>query len=323
MPGMREIRSSMGVPQFQPASNGHQAPMDGLAEALAHRKSLLGVRLLDDTASQVAAQAQLDARRLEVDRSKLDLEEELNVARLQELRENRQAAQRQAQAPPGDVLGAVVQLMIEDRAAQREAAVAAMTAQQALWREMLELVRQPSQQPPPAAPLTALAGSVADLKTVFQLVEEVRPKPAPVAAGLSAHDQLQLKEMELRIEERRAELAQTRELQLRQLQLQEQRSSAQVEIERAKVGVEADRNAKLGNLLEQLAPPALAALSSRLNGDGGQQQQPQQPQAQPDPSYEQHQCISCHNDFLTRPGTTAVVCPHCNVYQELRPQQPG
>ncbi len=322
MPSMAEIRSTMGVPRFQPAGNGHAPPGDPLAEAMAQRRQLLGARLLDDTAEQVSARAQLDARRLDVEARELELKEELLTARLAETRSARQAAQGTGQG--GDMLGAIVQLMLDERAAAREATTTMLEAQRTMWQQALDAARAPATAPDGVLP--SVVDRLGELKALLSVVQEFQPPSPPAAPGLSGHDQIQLERVRLEIDQQRAELSERSALRLRELTSREEQTRADMAVRLRQAEVETDRNQKFGDLIERLGPAAIAAFTSRMGAgaQGGAAPEPNghDPAAMPpQPDLIRRACTACGDEYLVAAEAQAAACPHCHVYQDLRSGQ--
>jgi hypothetical protein len=316
MADMRTIRATMGVPPFQPANgngNGHLEE-DELTRAMRQRRALLGTRLLDDTTSQVAAQAQLDARKLDLEARKLELEEAQAEARLQSIRSELAASRRQPQDDGPGILGAVVQLLMEDRQAQREANEAAQQRQGELWKQMLEMATRPAHHQP-AAPLPSLAERIAEVKTVIGAVRDLQPPPPPSTGQLTAREMIDLEEARARLEHDRTRLSVETQLELRRLEADETRATAEQQLRQAVMQSEKERNDRLAQLLEQAAPAVVNVISGALTGNASANGQQQQGVVVTCPNPE------CGKQLTVPAGTTSGVCPHCR--QMLVLHEPG
>jgi len=314
----RQLRV-MGVPRGAEApanGDGHAAPADNpMAEALQRRRQMVADQLEAGTASQLTAQSALDARRLEVEAAKLELEEETARAKVVALRAELQRAQ-QALEPGGKgdpALGALLQLITQDREQARESQVQFLT----LIHEQMEASRQPAGPEP--APSLSIAEQIAQLVQVRQAMAELFPPPAP-APGVNPHQLIELRQMELNMEFQRARLAEESAERVRRLQLEERKALSQLEVAKQQADTDRARNQQMGDLLERLGPAAIAMLQQRLSSsdapaDGGQLESPStQQQGQ---QYQQRTCGDCHQDYLIQPDASAAICPHCQVYQQL------
>lgn len=320
MATMKDIRSQMGVPPFiQGNGSAPAAGFDELAQAIQQRKALLGSRLLDETGAQLAAQAQLDERKLRLEARKMELEEMQTEERMAQLAEQRQAARQQGQSQGQDFMGAVVQLLMEDRSAQREAAERQQAQQQALWKEMLELARAPAASRPQQEALPSLAERVQELKAVMGLVADLQPKQT-APQGLTARELIDLEMAKAKIEREHQETQLNIQLRMRELQGREGAQAAELQLRREAADAERKRNEQMAGLLAGMAPAVTGWLQKQVTGEAPAPETTAN--VVEEEATEEHSCPRCHRGFLTRVGATGTVCPYTDCKQYIDLTQP-
>lgn len=327
MPDVRTLYGQfrvMGVPRGEALNgNGHQVDDgDPVAAALIRQRALAAGRIDEGSARMVEAQADLDRRRLEVEAQKLELEQAQAEAKLAALRaELRKLASENGDggrgADPG--LQALLQLMLADKEQAKEDRVSLM----ALLNEQLEASRQ--QQPPEPQASPSVAEQIQTLVGLRAAMGELFPPPPP-APGVNPHQMIELRKMELDVEFQRARLAEEARARQVESDRRERESLANLDVKRAQVQAEVERNQQMAGLIERLGPAALAAFSQRFSGEpaqGGGGPPPQDGAGQDMQGMAQLSCPSCHGAFLAKPGTTASACPHCHAFLDLSKAWPA
>ena len=309
---MADIREQWpGVPPFRAGSGNGHGEDDDLARAIRARRALLGTRLLDDTTDQVAAKARLEAAQMALEEQKLHVDREELGARLANLRAEAAANRRQADGGgANELLGGIVQLLMDDRAAQREAADKAHAAQMDLMRQMLEQARQPAT--PAAAGPTAVE-RVQEMRALIAVLQEFMPRPASPSGQMNAREVMDLEQVRAEIEEKRRRTEFQHQMQLRQLLGAEALATSEQQTRMDAAAAERARNERIAGMIEQYGPAALAAVTGAFTGQAGAQGGPELPGTQvtcPNPD--------CGRQLMMPAGQTSGVCPHCKQMVMLR-----
>lgn len=334
----QEVARARGLPASieMLGGAGGSDPLTQMVQSVKQKRQverLQAVQMAELEREQLAeeARARAEQAKAELERAKAEAETQELLGHIEETRN----ARREQQIGGGnDLVGMLLSRLLEEQSAARaEASGLRERMTESLSQQLAEFradVRRQmagtEERRPPASQLADQVGQLTELRNVLS---EFLPKPSLVSANGDIDVTIRQLELQQDFQLRMEKLTMERDERNRRWEERQEQRKLEVQLRQQELLLKGERNQRLANMMDQVAPRLADALSGMGPGvgaapappalaGGGPATPPPAPaprETVPDSGGQLH-CLDCHFPIPVKLGDTELTCPQCGrVYQ--------